>query len=71
MQTYTVFCQQSDGRGTIWIDSVDATCAEEAATLGKANCAADWEYEDLADIHVLGVAAGEVDILTWEDLNVD
>lgn len=65
---YTAFCQEANGKGTIWIDQVVASCAEEAATEAQAKCAADWDY-DPTDVHVLGIAQGKVDILQWDDLN--
>lgn len=66
-KTYTAFCQQTNGIGTIWIDSVQAKDLEEAKIAAQANCAADWDYKP-EDVHVLGIAAGSVTILDWEDL---
>lgn len=66
MKTYTVFCQESDARGTIWIEAIRAKNLEEAKIYGRDACAADWERSPEA-IHVLGVAAGDVTILDWED----
>lgn len=67
MQKFTVFCQQADGKGTIWIDSFDALEMEDAKRIARATCASDWAAEE-EDIHVLGVAAGDVEILEWEDI---
>lgn len=68
-EAFTVFCRQSDGRGTTWIDTVSAESAERAAELGKKSCAADWGWTHrMEDITVIGVAQGDVKILFWEDL---
>lgn len=71
---FTVFCQQSDCRGTTWIGHVeiednDIALAKDA---GRRACANDWggEWGLLANldlIHVLGVAKGNVVIEEWND----
>lgn len=66
MNSYTVFCRQEDGQGTTWISDVEANSLEEAKIEGLAQCSADWDW-DVADIVVLGVAEGVVNILEWED----
>lgn len=68
MKTYTVFIRQDNNRGTTFITAVEAPDQEIAAILALAECAECWEW-DLADLHVLGIAAGNVDILEWEDLD--
>lgn len=67
-KTYTVFCQEASGLGTIWISAVTAVDQEEAEEVGRAECAKDWERDE-SDVHVLGVATGDVEILMWDDLN--
>uniref|UniRef100_A0A6M3M272 Uncharacterized protein n=1 Tax=viral metagenome TaxID=1070528 RepID=A0A6M3M272_9ZZZZ len=67
---YTAFCQQSDGKGTIWIDTVTASGPMDAIGEARAKCANDWEY-DVEDVHCLGLATGNVEIVYWEDLNDD
>lgn len=69
LEEFTVFCQQADGRGTIWISGVMAMSATHAARVGRETCAEDWEYET-TDVHVLGVAKaeGKIQILEWDDL---
>lgn len=72
MRTFTAFCQQANGMGTIWIDQVQIEgddVAEAAAAAVKA-CAEDWDYDE-DDVHCLGLAAGSVDIVYWDDLNDD
>lgn len=68
MTIYTAFCQKASGGGTIWIEQVEAADLTEAAVVAKEACAEVWEYDDPEDIHVLGLAAGNVDILMWDDL---
>jgi len=73
--TFTVFCQQADQVGTIHIDTVVAADLESAIQAGREQCLADWNGGAsepgapfaLADIHCLGVAAGDVRILHWQD----
>lgn len=67
MNTYTAFCQQASGGGTIWIENVEAADLEEATAVAKQACAEAWEY-DPEDVHVLGIAEGNVNILMWDDL---
>ena len=73
---FTVFCQQAGGGGTIHIAAVEATDLPSAITAGKNQCIADWSAGsgDTANpwnhetVHCLGVAAGDIEILHWEDI---
>lgn len=73
--TYTAFCQESDGTGTIWIADVEGATVEEACAAAVDACRADWGKEeyDADDIHVLGLARGSADggvnIVFWEDID--
>lgn len=67
MNTYTVWCQDSSGTGTIWIGTVDADSVEDAMEVGRSDCHEAWDGS-IDAIHVLGVAYGEVNILYWEDI---
>lgn len=75
MKMYTVFVQASDGKGTIHIQAYRANNVERAKRLALETVAADWGGSecgfdpDDGSLHVLGVAAGDVTILEWEDLN--
>lgn len=69
LKTYTVFCQERTGKGTIWIDTVQAVDPDEAASLGRTQCAKSWEFYDEDNVHVLGVASGDIEIVMWDDLN--
>jgi len=64
---YTVWCRGSDGRGTIWIESVEATSPDAAKEAGRARCMEDWGEDDPAEVQVLGLAEGGVHILEWDD----
>jgi hypothetical protein len=66
LSTFTAFCQEADGSGTIWIQAVQAADLESAKAVAIAECAAAWEFEP-AQVHCLGIAAGDVEILHWED----
>ena len=70
--TFTVFCQESGGTGTIHIASVEAADLEAAITAGKQQCIGDWSTPEESrwneeTVHCLGVAAGNIEILHWED----
>ena len=67
MNTYTVWCQDSSGTGTIWIGTVHADSVEDAMEVGRSDCHEAWDGS-IDAIHVLGVAYGEVNILYWEDI---
>ena len=67
---FTAFCQEESGQGTIWIEAVEAEDLESAIKVAQQECAEAWEY-DPDDVHVLGVAEGDVKILHWEDLNIN
>lgn len=67
MNTYTAFCQQTNGKGTIWITNIDANNLEEAIDLAIQECALDWE-DSPTNVHCLGIAEGDVNILHWEDI---
>ena len=63
---FTVFCRESNGTGTMWIQAVRAQDTDAAKSKGLALCASDWGYEE-ADIAVVGVAKGRAIILDWDD----
>lgn len=71
-KTYTAFCQEASGEGTIWISSIEATDLEDAKKVAKEMCLNDWNDDsdiyDTDDIHVLGIAEGDVEIKHWEDI---
>jgi hypothetical protein len=66
MNTYTVFCKEKSGEGTTWIDAVQATSMDLAKLIALERCAKDWSW-DQEDIEVIGVAAGDVQILEWDN----
>lgn len=69
LQPFTVFCRQKDGKGTTWVDTVQAKDALHAAEVGLSACADDWEGYPREEIHVCGVATGDIDF-TWNDPEV-
>lgn len=70
LQTFTAFCQSSDGTGTVWIDTVQAPDLQSAIGEARQQCAIAWGCE-IPFVHCLGIAAGDVEILQWDDLNDD
>lgn len=65
--TFTVFTVDENGdHPTTHITSVEAADIEDAKRLAIAETAEAWE-QDASEIRVLGVAAGEVEILDWQD----
>jgi hypothetical protein len=67
MKKYTVFIRQLNNEGTTFISSYETPGVPEAIDLARADCAECWEADE-KDLHVLGVAAGDVEILEWDDL---
>ncbi len=63
---YTAFCREADGSGTIWIGSCQGDSIEEAQQDARELCANDWGYA-VEDVACIGLAAGDVDIVFWED----
>ena len=79
-QEFTAWCQQADGRGTIWIGNVEIEQEsslttdneiERARLEARQACALDWGSDDCSDTHCLGLAKGDVRIVDWQDLNDD
>lgn len=68
MNDYTAFCQDINGEGTIWIEQVQAEDLDSAIKTAQRECAEAWGYNE-CDVHVLGISAGDIEILHWEDLN--
>lgn len=78
---YTTFCREDNDQGTTHITCVEADSLEGAMRLGVEQCCNDWNGECGAneDDHVpcyssdnvicIGVIAGDVEILYWEDLS--
>lgn len=76
LPTFTVFCLRSNS-STIWTAPLQATDADEAKAKGIQAFLADLNDGDEPgdenysedDIQCLGVAAGDIQILHWEDIN--
>jgi hypothetical protein len=66
-RTFTAWCCQAGGGGTIHISSFEATDLDHAIQTGMQTCMEDWQEENPANIHLLGIAQGDVEILYWKD----
>ena len=64
MATYTAFCREDSGLGTIWIDTVDADTLDEALKKACEACATAWGYE-IETVECIGLAKGDVEIPYW------
>ncbi len=73
--SFTVFCQEAGGSGTIHIDTVEAADLESAIIAGKQQCIDDWSAGTepgenpwtMENVHCLGIAEGDISILHWQD----
>lgn len=70
---FTVFLREADGTGTTHISYQEAADRNEAVRAALSECRHDWGREDDGsdeddDLHVLGVAAGNVTVVEWDDL---
>ena len=64
---FTVFTVERErNESTTHITSVRARDIEQAKELAIAETASDWQWSP-DDVRVLGVVAGDVDILEWDD----
>lgn len=65
--TFTAFCQEKSGRGTIWISDVEVD--DNDVTLATAEavecCAHEWGC-DAESVHCLGLFEGSVSPVYWE-----
>ena len=64
---YTVFVVEDDRYSTTYITAVEATDVEEAKAQGLGECAVDWGRESTEGLMVLGVLAGDVEVIEWDD----
>lgn len=77
LHTFTFWCQQADGSGTIYIGSLEAADLEAAKIAAVEMCCEDWNAGMVSEIpahtpdnvHLLGIAAGDVEILHWDDID--
>lgn len=67
VQTFTAFCQEADGTGTIWIQQVKAETIADATAAARRDCAENWGF-DVDQVHCLGLAQGDCRIVHWQDL---
>lgn len=62
---FTVFMREEGG--TTHIEHYAVATAKEAIKLARAKVVADWSLDSEQRLHVLGVAAGDVTIVEWDD----
>jgi hypothetical protein len=76
MPKFTVWIQQADRGGACHISAHEADSAKDAIIEAIAQTIADWYGDKLwaddvirrkSDLHVLGVAKGEVEIIEWNN----
>ena len=69
MKTFTVLVREANGTGITYITSVSARTVESAKKKALKECSSEWGARDypVKDLMVLGVIAGNVEILEWDD----
>ena len=79
-KTFTVFCQHESGKGTIWISTITIEHYNyedwPLALIEKRaieQCADEWSYdeEEAQSIICMGIAEGDVHILSWDDTHLE
>jgi hypothetical protein len=70
--TFTAFCQliSEQGMGTTWIGHFVAPAGSTPDDIKEQaieTCMGDWEFADPEDIHLLGIACGDVIMTSWCD----
>ena len=63
---FTVWVSESVAGGTHFVDTYHAPDIEAAKQAALADCAVQWNM-DVEDLAILGVVAGEVEILFWDE----
>jgi hypothetical protein len=73
LKTFTAFCRDEDGTGTVWIDTVEAVSKVAAKKVARKKCAQDWGWlwrdkqgPSWKNVKCIGIAKGTIDILFWE-----
>lgn len=73
METYTIFCRHATEWSSTFIEALQAEDEQSAMTAGIQACLDAWNdgstppnYEP-EDIECFGIAAGDVEILHWQD----
>lgn len=84
-RSYTAFCHDSNGIGTIWIATVEVPIQDhredeqqEAAYQARCECAKDWgrhidesPREDISKIVCMGLIEGDVSVAMWDDTHLE
>lgn len=73
MPWFTVFVQEADGTGTTHVSSHQCRDVQAAMRAALNETSGDWGEEDhpLDSLRVVGVIAGNVDIIEWSDFGID
>ena len=83
-RSYTAMCQQDNGHGTIWMQTIDVPQQEKreeelaaARIMARRMCAEDWYGHDGVDIEPLidsitcmGLLEGDVNVLFFDDSHI-
>lgn len=64
--TWTIFIRDANNQGTTFITTASGT-RNEAIEVALEECKDSWGYDSVADLRVLGLARGDVDIVEWDD----
>lgn len=70
MKTYTVWVCEAGGSGTTHIQAYTAENETAAAEAALDQVQKDWGDDDRDNLHILGIALGDVTIMEWNDINV-
>lgn len=79
-KTFTVFCQEDNGKGTIWIGTItlenynwEDPPLDLITEKAIEQCADEWSYDDEEAKHIvcMGIAEGDVTILMWDDTHLE
>lgn len=71
MTKYTVWICEADGSGTTHVSSHDAKDPQDAAEQAIAETLTDWDWTDEQEeeLHVLGIAKGDIELIEWNDIS--
>ena len=68
---FTVFVQEADGTGTTHVSSHQCRDVQAAMRAGLDDTVNDWGDSYEGNLRVVGVIAGNVDIIEWSDFGID
>ena len=74
---YTGFVHEKSGEGAVWIGTVEAGSQDEAKQAAIAACAEEWTCfsddgnPDTDRLKVMGLVAGTINLVYWDDHHLD